>query len=427
MQEVCENSGKENEINFLNKNENSNESEEEQKKLKNIMSEFKKDKQDIKKIKKLNNSLTIKKISDLSIDNRNDIEKNEDGTYTETKIESYPDGGEKVIQTRYDASHNIISRKIYFKNNNLINNNNNNLNHNNNNNQINNNNQFNNNRGHIFKASNGYSIESRIEDLPNGRKVEKKIIRDDNDNIIDTQEKEIIYNNRNENYHINLPHLPHLQFRPDVNNYRRNNSFMPNNNMNNMRRNNFGNNNQMNPMMNMNMFNYRNYNRRNRFNMNNMNPMNNMPPNIPNMPNMPPNMPPNMNNIPPNMPPNMPNMNNMNNYPIPMMNNFGFPFMNMMFPMPFPFMPNINNNVNRVDPNILNSLPETEVNDASKLDPDNKNCVICLEDFVDKDHIICLPCIHVFHSDCIKSWLEKNNCCPTCKFELTYENINAHS
>ena len=104
-----------------------------------------------------------------------------------------------------------------------------------------------------------------------------------------------------------------------------------------------------------------------------------------------------------------------------MMNNYGFPPMGMMIPMPMPVPIRIG-----VDPNILNSLPETEVNYSEKLDPDNKNCIICLEDFKDKEHIICLPCIHVFHSESIKSWLSKNDCCPTCNFELTYQNLNSN-
>ena len=72
-----------------------------------------------------------------------------------------------------------------------------------------------------------------------------------------------------------------------------------------------------------------------------------------------------------------------------------------------------------------NSLPENEIEDSSKLPEDQKNCVICLGDFQDKEHIIRLPCLHVFHSDCVKSRLGTHNSCPTCKFELTFENLNA--
>ncbi|MBO6088931.1 MAG: hypothetical protein J6P37_01275 [Lachnospiraceae bacterium] len=39
--------------------------------------------------------------------------------------------------------------------------------------------------------------------------------------------------------------------------------------------------------------------------------------------------------------------------------------------------------------------------DVSKLDPEKKNCVICLEDFKNKDKAIILPCIHLFHKTCI--------------------------
>ena len=35
-----------------------------------------------------------------------------------------------------------------------------------------------------------------------------------------------------------------------------------------------------------------------------------------------------------------------------------------------------------------------------------------------------LPCLHMFHTNCIQSWLRTQNTCPICKFKLTQDNIN---
>ena len=55
-------------------------------------------------------------------------------------------------------------------------------------------------------------------------------------------------------------------------------------------------------------------------------------------------------------------------------------------------------------------------------------CSICLDDFSnDKDCIVTpLPCantkIHVFHSKCIKEWLQKEHICPLCKEHVHFYN-----
>ena len=44
-------------------------------------------------------------------------------------------------------------------------------------------------------------------------------------------------------------------------------------------------------------------------------------------------------------------------------------------------------------------------------------CSICLDRFGTGDTVWILPCDerHIFHGDCIKSWLRKNNSCPLCQ------------
>lgn len=49
----------------------------------------------------------------------------------------------------------------------------------------------------------------------------------------------------------------------------------------------------------------------------------------------------------------------------------------------------------------------------------DKECNICLENYVEDDNLTVLPCKHFFHSDCIHDWLcnEKVNC-PICRKDI---------
>ena len=46
--------------------------------------------------------------------------------------------------------------------------------------------------------------------------------------------------------------------------------------------------------------------------------------------------------------------------------------------------------------------------------PEN-TCSICLSELQEGDIVGDIPCGHVFHKDCLKEWLHKNNHCPICR------------
>lgn len=46
----------------------------------------------------------------------------------------------------------------------------------------------------------------------------------------------------------------------------------------------------------------------------------------------------------------------------------------------------------------------------------DNTCVICLEEVISRGHVY-LACNHVFHRDCIDTWLNKNSSCPYCRYE----------
>ena len=60
-------------------------------------------------------------------------------------------------------------------------------------------------------------------------------------------------------------------------------------------------------------------------------------------------------------------------------------------------------------------------NKQRKLCPENsigETCTICLEQFTDLGSYIELPCKHMFHKDCLKSWILKKKQCPLCRKKL---------
>jgi E3 ubiquitin-protein ligase RNF115/126 len=49
--------------------------------------------------------------------------------------------------------------------------------------------------------------------------------------------------------------------------------------------------------------------------------------------------------------------------------------------------------------------------DISRL---GQGCIICISGFVMGDIIMTIPCSHVFHMDCLTTWLMINGVCPLC-------------
>jgi len=44
----------------------------------------------------------------------------------------------------------------------------------------------------------------------------------------------------------------------------------------------------------------------------------------------------------------------------------------------------------------------------------NRECVICMVEFVNGDKVRYLPCMHTYHTECIDDWLMRSFTCPSC-------------
>ncbi|KAF7139832.1 hypothetical protein RHSIM_Rhsim06G0230300 [Rhododendron simsii] len=49
-----------------------------------------------------------------------------------------------------------------------------------------------------------------------------------------------------------------------------------------------------------------------------------------------------------------------------------------------------------------------------------EECRICLETLPIGAKVICMPCSHIFHGNCIVRWLESSNLCPLCRFAMPH-------
>lgn len=49
---------------------------------------------------------------------------------------------------------------------------------------------------------------------------------------------------------------------------------------------------------------------------------------------------------------------------------------------------------------------------------DEPHCSICLGEYEEGENLVCLPCKHVYHDDCVSSWCSSHIRCPLCNFDL---------
>ena len=62
---------------------------------------------------------------------------------------------------------------------------------------------------------------------------------------------------------------------------------------------------------------------------------------------------------------------------------------------------------------LLKILPNSKIENKTDL-----KCIICLSGFRIGDKEVTLPCLHMFHFNCIKKWFYENRWCPLCKSEI---------
>lgn len=56
---------------------------------------------------------------------------------------------------------------------------------------------------------------------------------------------------------------------------------------------------------------------------------------------------------------------------------------------------------------------------VSKLESEQSECPVCLEQLLPKEKLLLLPCKHRFHIDCLTPWIKGNHgCCPVCRAEI---------
>lgn len=77
-----------------------------------------------------------------------------------------------------------------------------------------------------------------------------------------------------------------------------------------------------------------------------------------------------------------------------------------------------------LDKSVLDTFPIIKFSEIKGLNPGTLECAVCLSEYDDSDTLRILPgCCHVFHQECIDSWLSNHDICPVCRASLTNPNI----
>lgn len=52
------------------------------------------------------------------------------------------------------------------------------------------------------------------------------------------------------------------------------------------------------------------------------------------------------------------------------------------------------------------------------VEDNTEKCTICLSEFEDNEDVRRLPCMHLFHIECVDQWLATNKRCPICRVDI---------
>ncbi|KAG5680682.1 hypothetical protein PVAND_010176 [Polypedilum vanderplanki] len=68
----------------------------------------------------------------------------------------------------------------------------------------------------------------------------------------------------------------------------------------------------------------------------------------------------------------------------------------------------------------INTLPHKykKLRRTSETDEDSEKCTICLSQFEIDNDVRRLPCMHLFHRDCVDQWLVTSKHCPICRVDI---------
>eukprot|EP01016_Furgasonia_blochmanni_P009967 TRINITY_DN1417_c0_g1_i4.p1 TRINITY_DN1417_c0_g1~~TRINITY_DN1417_c0_g1_i4.p1 ORF type:complete len:198 (-),score=11.48 TRINITY_DN1417_c0_g1_i4:285-878(-) len=56
-----------------------------------------------------------------------------------------------------------------------------------------------------------------------------------------------------------------------------------------------------------------------------------------------------------------------------------------------------------------------------------EECTVCREEFKEAEEVREMPCKHIFHGECLLTWLREKNSCPTCRYELPTEDSDQYN
>ncbi|KAK5686985.1 hypothetical protein LTS10_001121 [Elasticomyces elasticus] len=75
------------------------------------------------------------------------------------------------------------------------------------------------------------------------------------------------------------------------------------------------------------------------------------------------------------------------------------------------------------------ALPRTIFETVVELEKDRLKCTVCVSNFEVAEEVVTLPCTHLFHIECLSSWMVQGHECPNCRYKLaaTVDDEDAHT